>query len=51
VQRKADELICLFTSADFYAVGQFYENFSEVSDETVAQLIEKANRKQVTEQK
>ncbi len=47
VKRKADEIICLFTSADFYAVGQFYENFSEVSDETVTHLIEKANNDQV----
>lgn len=51
VQRNADELICLFTSADFYAVGQFYENFSAVSDETVTQLIEKANSHHVTERK
>jgi predicted phosphoribosyltransferase len=49
VQHKADELVCLFTSADFYAVGQFYENFSEVSDEAVVQWIEKANGLSVTE--
>ncbi len=51
VQRKADELVCLFTSADFYAVGQFYENFAEVSDEAVTQWIEKANSNYVTEKK
>ena len=49
IQEKADELICLYTSADFYAVGQFYENFSEVTDETVSQLIKKANNERVTE--
>jgi predicted phosphoribosyltransferase len=49
VKDQADELICLFTSADFYAVGQFYENFSEVSDETVTQLIEKASVAKVAE--
>jgi putative phosphoribosyl transferase len=49
IKEQADELICLFTSADFYAVGQFYENFSEVSDETVVQLIEKMSADKVTE--
>lgn len=49
VKDRADELICLYTSADFYAVGQFYENFSEVTDDTVTQLIMKANAEQVTE--
>jgi predicted phosphoribosyltransferase len=43
IKDKADEIVCLYTSSDFYAVGQFYDNFSEVSDETVAQLIQKAN--------
>lgn len=47
IKDKADELICLYTSADFYAVGQFYENFSEVTDETVAQLIAKASEEQI----
>lgn len=46
VEEKSDELICLFTSSDFNAVGQFYENFSEVSDEQVRELLAKA---QVTE--
>jgi putative phosphoribosyl transferase len=46
---QADELICLYTSADFHAVGQFYENFSEVSDESVTQFIEKVSRNQLTE--
>jgi len=50
VASKADELICLYTSADFYAVGQFYENFAEVSDNTVIELIEKANEKDVIKQ-
>lgn len=49
IKEAADELICLYTSADFYAVGQFYENFSEVTDETVAHLIKKANTELVAE--
>ncbi len=49
VKDKVDELICLFTSSDFYAVGQFYENFSEVTDETVTHLLMKAHEEQLTE--
>lgn len=32
---KVDELICLLAPPGFYAVGQFYENFQQVSDEEV----------------
>jgi putative phosphoribosyl transferase len=49
IKKSADELICLYTSADFYAVGQFYENFSEVSDEMVTHLLAKAQVEPVTE--
>jgi len=38
-----DELICLYTPANFNAVGQFYEDFSEVNDEQVKHLLETAN--------
>ena len=49
IKDSADELICLYTAADFSAVGQFYENFSEVTDETVTQLMSKASATQVAE--
>ena len=32
---KVDELICLMAPPGFYAVGQFYEDFQQVSDEEV----------------
>ena len=32
---EADEVVCLYSPADFYAVGQFFEDFSEVTDEMV----------------
>ncbi len=35
----ADEVICLHTPADFLAVGQWYANFSQTSDEEVLQLL------------
>jgi predicted phosphoribosyltransferase len=32
---EADEVVCLYSPADFYAVGQFFDDFSEVTDEMV----------------
>ena len=41
----ADEVVCLSTPEMFYAVGQFYMDFSQVSDEeVVAQLAAPAGR-------
>jgi predicted phosphoribosyltransferase len=40
----ADEVICLLTPENFMGVGQFYENFSQVSDEEVIQLLNEANK-------
>jgi predicted phosphoribosyltransferase len=31
----ADEVICLFAPEDFYAVGQFYQDFGQTTDEEV----------------
>ncbi len=35
--------ICLLTPAEFFAVGQFYEEFSPVSDAEVIKLLKEAN--------
>jgi predicted phosphoribosyltransferase len=35
IRAEADEVICLMTPAVFYAVGQFFEDFSEVTDANV----------------
>ena len=37
-----DELVCLDIPADFTALGQFYEDFSQVSDQEVIQFLEAA---------
>lgn len=34
-----DRLVCLYAPHEFYAVGQFYENFSQVEDEEVIDLL------------
>ena len=35
IGKEADEMVCLQTPESFRAVGQFYENFRQVSDEEV----------------
>ncbi len=35
-----DEVVCLLTPHDFYAVGQFYENFDQVEDDEVVRLLQ-----------
>jgi len=41
---EVDELICLATPEPFYGVGQFYYDFSQVSDEEVNELLDRAAR-------
>jgi putative phosphoribosyl transferase len=37
--READEVICLATPEPFHAVGQWYEDFTQTSDEEVRKLL------------
>ncbi len=39
VSPYADEIVCLETPLDFFAVGQFYDHFPQVEDEEVAVLL------------
>jgi putative phosphoribosyl transferase len=39
LQHEVDELVCLLTPENFFAVGQWYEDFSEVTDEEVQELL------------
>lgn len=41
LKKDADETICLYTPAVFYAIGQFYRNFDQTSDEEVKTLLKK----------
>jgi predicted phosphoribosyltransferase len=42
IEDQADETICLSTPAFFQAVGQYYEDFSQTSDEDVRELLARA---------
>jgi putative phosphoribosyl transferase len=37
-----DEMVCLMTPQFFYAVGLWYENFAQTSDEEVRELLDRA---------
>jgi predicted phosphoribosyltransferase len=44
IQAEADELVCLYAPIDFYAVGQFFEDFSEVTDDMVVTALTRPAR-------
>jgi putative phosphoribosyl transferase len=39
---EVDEIVCAITPEPFYAVGLWYDDFSQTSDEEVQQLLERA---------
>jgi putative phosphoribosyl transferase len=43
VREKVDDIICAVTPEPFHAVGLWYENFSQTSDEEVRDLLNRAN--------
>ena len=48
-QRAADEVAAVMMPEHFYAVGQWYEGFSQTSDEEVRDLLAEASRRQPIE--
>lgn len=44
VRADADEVVCVLTPASLHAVGLWYEDFSQVGDEEVAELLRRAPR-------
>ena len=49
IRRVADEVVAVMMPEDFYAVGQWYEDFSQTSDDEVRQLLAEAARRQPVE--
>jgi predicted phosphoribosyltransferase len=39
IAQEADDLVCLSVPAEFYAVGQFFRDFSQVTDEDVIAIL------------
>jgi putative phosphoribosyl transferase len=44
LKKLADRVICLYTPEYFQAIGQFYQDFSQTSDEEVIELIKQCKR-------
>jgi putative phosphoribosyl transferase len=44
LRREVDELICVHMPTSFYAIGEFYEDFSQVSDQEVTDLLRQGAR-------
>jgi putative phosphoribosyl transferase len=49
IQRKADEVAAVMIPERFYAVGQWYEDFSQTSDEEVRDLLAEVARRHPVE--
>jgi putative phosphoribosyl transferase len=43
-QSEVDQVVCAVTPEPFWAVGQWYEDFSQTSDEEVRELLRRASR-------
>ncbi len=44
LKREADEVVCLEAPEHFYAVGLWYDDFSQTTDREVKQLLDEASR-------
>jgi putative phosphoribosyl transferase len=40
VEQEADAVVCLYTPREFYAVGQWYRDFSQIGDAEVRDLLD-----------
>jgi putative phosphoribosyl transferase len=45
IRKEADELVCLDTPQNFIAVGQFFEDFSQVTDEQAIAILRQSGTK------
>jgi putative phosphoribosyl transferase len=43
--KQVDDVICVITPEPFYAVGMWYRDFSQTTDQTVRDLLSKAEQK------
>jgi len=41
ISHSVDEVVCLYTPREFQAVGQFYDDFAQVSDDEVVEILSK----------
>jgi putative phosphoribosyl transferase len=51
VRRWCDEAVCLLSPVTFWAVGQFYADFSQVEDDQVVEILRQAAAEKLIEAK
>jgi len=51
LQHEVDELVCVEMPEPFYAIGEFYDDFSQVSDDEVNELLDRASSLRESEKK
>ena len=49
LKELADQVVVLITPEPFYAIGQFYEDFSQTSDEEVTELLRRSRENRAKE--
>jgi predicted phosphoribosyltransferase len=45
VRRWCDDVICLLAPMNFWAIGEFYEDFTQIDDQEVVALLQSASRR------
>ncbi|HWP47585.1 MAG TPA: phosphoribosyltransferase family protein [Candidatus Limnocylindrales bacterium] len=50
IEKEADEVVCLEVPPVFFAIGDFFEDFSQVSDEEVVAILQQSNSKHTLEE-
>ena len=43
IEKEVDDFVCISIPEEFYGVGQFYHDFSQVTDNEVTRLLKEAN--------
>lgn len=45
LRKEVDQVVCLMSPEDFWAISLWYQEFTQTSDQEVCSLLERANRK------
>ena len=48
MRAEADEVVCVLTPVSFFGVGQFYQDFSQTTDDEVRQLLARATAEEAS---
>ena len=49
IRRRCDDVVCVLAPVDFWAIGQFYEDFPQVEDAEVVSLLRESMASRRTE--